>query len=80
LARITFRVAKAAVSRAVLDQSGAESLEEGHFMAMLGTPELVAGIAANPSDEELKQYLDQHPPTPTRQLDWIQIAATNSSS
>jgi hypothetical protein len=77
-ARITFRVAKAAVSRAVLDADGAEALSEGQFLAMLGTPGLVQGVAANPSDAELAAYLAQHPAPAWNQPAWIAEAVTTS--
>lgn len=70
-ARITFRVAKAAVSRAVLDAGGAEELAEGHFLAMLGRPGLVQGVAAHPSDDELRDYLSRYPVAPLPQPHWL---------
>lgn len=70
-ARITFRVAKAAVSRAVLDTNGAEQLEDGQFLAMLGNPNLIQGMATNPTDEELIAYLSQNPPPAPQLPDWI---------
>ena len=71
-ARITFRVAKANISRAVLDTDGAEGLAEGQFLAMLGS-NLKQGTAANPSDRELDTYLTQHPVTPITGQDWLLI-------
>ena len=71
-ARITFRVAKAAVSRAVLDAEGAETLTEGQFLAMLGKPNLVQGVAPNPTDADLIAYLAQHPQPVWQQPGWIQ--------
>ena len=71
-ARITFRVAKANISRAVLDTNGAEALAEGQFLAMLGS-HLERGTAANPSDRELDTYLTQHPVTPITGQDWLLI-------
>lgn len=59
-ARITFRVAKPNISRAVLDEGGAEMLEEGQFLAMLGRTELIRGLAAHPNDEQLRTYLQAH--------------------
>ncbi len=70
-ARMTFRVAKTAVSRAVLDSGGAENLEEGQFLAMLGTPQLIRGVAPNPTDEELITYLGTHPVSTTNRPEWL---------
>lgn len=70
-ARISFRVAKANVSRAVLDTNGAEALEEGQFLAILGHPDLVRGISANPGDAELTAYLAQHPRQPAPRQEWL---------
>ena len=74
-ARISFRVAKAAVSRAVLDSNGAEALATGHFLAMLGAAELVQGVAANPSDEELQGYLAKTAVTPIARPWWVESLA-----
>ncbi|MCI0396618.1 MAG: hypothetical protein L0322_17000, partial [Chloroflexi bacterium] len=78
-ARLTFRVAKASVSRAVLDTGGAEALGEGEFLAMLGTPDIINGVAPNPRDEELTAYLDNHPIPAVERPEWldgaVQIAA-----
>jgi hypothetical protein len=61
-------------SRAIFDESGAETLEQGQFMALLGEPRVVRGMSANPSDEELQAYLvhNQAPvlPPPT----WLETA------
>ncbi|MCP4422801.1 MAG: hypothetical protein GY805_39835, partial [Chloroflexi bacterium] len=72
-ARISFRVAKANVSRAVLDANGAETLAEGQFLAMLGYPDLVRGVSANPGDAELAAYLAQHPKQPTTRQEWLLV-------
>lgn len=74
-ARITFRVAKATVSRAVLDTNGAETLPEGQFLAMLGSPEIISGTAANPSDEELTAYLAHQPNSALERPSWARDAA-----
>jgi hypothetical protein len=71
-ARITFRVAKANISRAVLDTDGAEGLAEGQFLAMLGMG-LERGIAANPTDRELSAFLAQHPVPPITCQDWLLV-------
>lgn len=71
-ARISFRVAKAAVSRAILDSNGAEALATGHFLAMLGTAELVQGVAANPSDDELQMYLAKTAVAPIVRPWWVE--------
>jgi hypothetical protein len=70
-ARISFRVSKSNISRAVLDSGGAETLEEGQFLAMLGSGELVKGVSANPTDAELKTYLSQSPVRPVIGQDWL---------
>ncbi|MCL4266659.1 MAG: type IV secretion system DNA-binding domain-containing protein [Anaerolineae bacterium] len=73
-ARMTFRVAKTAVSRAVLDSGGAENLEDGQFLAMLGTPQLVNGFAPNPGDAELIAYLERHTPQIKPRPEWLHTA------
>jgi DNA segregation ATPase FtsK/SpoIIIE-like protein len=74
-ARVSFRMMQSSGSRAILDESGAETLEEGQFMALLGEPRVVRGMTANPSDEELRSYLayNQAPvlPPPT----WLETVA-----
>ena len=70
-ARITFRVAKVNISRAVLDSEGAEALNEGQFLAMLGTPDLVQGVAAHPHDEDLIQFISQQLTPPLQQPEWL---------
>jgi hypothetical protein len=55
----------------VLDSGGAETLEEGQFLAMLGSGELVKGVSANPTDAELKTYLSQSPVRPVIGQDWL---------
>ena len=70
-ARITFRVAKVNISRAVLDSEGAEALNEGQFLAMLGSPDLVQGVAAHPHDEELIQFISQQMTPPLQQPEWL---------
>ncbi|MCB8944367.1 MAG: hypothetical protein H6658_11510 [Ardenticatenaceae bacterium] len=72
-ARISFRVAKANISRAVLDTDGAESLGEGQFLAMLGS-QLEQGTAANPSDHDLTAFLTQHPVPPVTCQDWLLVS------
>jgi hypothetical protein len=57
--RISFRMFQAAGSRAILDQNGAEQLEDGQFLALLDAPGVQEGVAANPSDGELTSYLSQ---------------------
>ena len=68
-ARVSFRMMQSSGSRAILDESGAETLAQGQFMALLGEPRVVRGMTANPSDEELRSYLvhNQAPalPSPT---------------
>ncbi|MCA9938193.1 MAG: hypothetical protein KC418_06100 [Anaerolineales bacterium] len=59
-ARVSFRVLQAAGSRALLDEGGAEALEDGQFLALLDRPGVVRGMTANPSDEELRMYLMQY--------------------
>ena len=71
-ARISFRVAKANVSRAALDTEGAERLAEGHFLAMLKSS-LVQGVAPNPTDEQLIDYLNQYRVAPICQQDWLLV-------
>lgn len=73
-ARISFRVAKANVSRAVLDTDGAENLAEGQFLAMLGSPGLIHGVSANPGDAELTAYLTQHRVQPVTRQDWLLVS------
>lgn len=70
-ARITFRVAKVNISRAVLDSEGAEALNEGQFLAMLGSPDLVQGVAAHPNDEDLIQFISQQMTPPLQQPEWL---------
>lgn len=70
-ARISFRVAKANISRAVLDTNGAETLEEGQFLAMLSSPQLVKGVSTNPSDMDLIEYLSKHSTLPVIQQAWL---------
>jgi hypothetical protein len=60
-ARLTFRMREPGGSRAMLDRQGAETLADGHFLALLDAPELVQGTAAKPDDEELRHYLDAQP-------------------
>ncbi|MCP4995920.1 MAG: hypothetical protein GY934_19405, partial [Gammaproteobacteria bacterium] len=72
-ARISFRVAKANVSRAVLDTDGAETLAEGQFLAMLGNHGLVRGVSANPGDADLAAYLGQHRVQPVTRQDWLLV-------
>lgn len=79
-ARITFRVAKTAVSRAVLDQSGAEALGDGEFLAMLDNPNIINGMAANPTDQELATYLAHYPPATTPRPEWLNTALQSLSS
>jgi hypothetical protein len=55
--RISFRMFQAAGSRAILDQNGAEQLEESQFLALLDKPGVQTGVAANPDDDELARYL-----------------------
>jgi hypothetical protein len=55
--RISFRMFQAAGSRAILDQNGAEQLEESQFLALLDKPGVQHGVAANPADEELMAFL-----------------------
>ena len=57
--RISFRMFQAAGSRAILDQNGAEQLEESQFLALLDAPGVQEGVAANPSDADLASYLTQ---------------------
>jgi hypothetical protein len=57
--RISFRMFQASGSRAILDQNGAEQLEESQFLALLDKPGVQTGVAANPSDDELSRYLDR---------------------
>ena len=73
-ARISFRVAKANVSRAVLDTDGAETLADGQFLAMLGNHGLIRGVSANPGDVELAAYLAQHRVQPATHQDWLLVA------
>ena len=73
-ARVSFRVTKANVSRAVLDAGGAETLEEGQFLAMIGSGEIVKGVSANPTDAELKAYLTGHPVQPAIGQDWLLLS------
>jgi hypothetical protein len=55
--RISFRMFQSAGSRAILDQNGAEQLEENQFLALLSEPGVRAGVAANPGDGQLARYL-----------------------
>jgi hypothetical protein len=73
-ARISFRVSKSNISRAVLDASGAETLEEGQFLAMIGSSELIKGVSANPTDAELKAYLAGCPAQPVIGQDWLLLS------
>jgi hypothetical protein len=73
-ARVSFRVTKAGISRAVLDASGAETLEEGQFLALLGSQEIVKGVSANPTDAELKTYLAGYPVQPVIGQDWLLLS------
>ncbi len=70
-ARISYKVAKSNISRAVLDANGAEELGENQFLAMLGSGELVKGVSANPSDEEIITYLSQNPTQPIKKQSWL---------
>jgi hypothetical protein len=69
--RVSFRMIQAAGSRAILDEKGAEALSDGAFMALLDRPGVVTGMAANPSDDELRNYLRQQPATPLAQPLWL---------
>lgn len=71
-ARISFKVAKSAVSRAILDTDGAESLADGQFLATLGRPGLVHGVAADPGDDELADYLAYHPAPALPRPTWLE--------
>ena len=73
-ARVSFRVAKANISRAVLDSGGAETLEEGQFLAMIGSGEVIKGVSANPTDAELKTYLAGYPVQPVVSQDWLLLS------
>jgi hypothetical protein len=73
-ARVSFRVAKANISRAVLDSGGAETLEEGQFLAMIGSGEIIKGVSANPTDAELKTYLAGYPVQPVISQDWLLLS------
>ena len=73
-ARVSFRVAKANISRAVLDSGGAETLEEGQFLAMIGSGEIIKGVSANPTDAELKNYLAGYPVQPVISQDWLLLS------
>lgn len=72
MARISFWVTKANISRAVLDEGGAEKLGEGQFLAMLGSGELVKGVAPHPSDDDLLIYHLEHYQSPLPIPEWMQ--------
>ena len=71
-ARVSFRVMQSAGSRAILDESGAETLEQGQFMALLDHPGVVRGVTANPGDEELKAYLTSNPAPALTPPAWLE--------
>jgi hypothetical protein len=75
-ARISFRVMQSPGSRAILDETGAESLEQGQFMALLGEPGVVRGMTANPSDEELRSYLAYSPAPALPPPAWLETASS----
>lgn len=69
--RLSFRMMQSSGSRAILDESGAETLGDGAFMALLNQPGVVHGMAANPTDDELRSYLHQQPATRLQQPVWL---------
>jgi hypothetical protein len=74
--RVSFRMMQAAGSRAVLDEGGAEALDEGQFMALLDRPGVVHGVTANPGDEELGHYLAANPAPGLVRPEWLDGAAS----
>lgn len=74
-ARISFRLIQASGSRAILDATGAETLADGQFLALLDRPGLVQGMSANPSDEELVGYLGQRRLADVTRPAWLTGAA-----
>ena len=79
-ARVSFRVMQSSGSRAILDETGAESLEQGQFMALLGEPGVVRGMTANPSDEELRSYLAYNQATALPPPAWLETASSASET
>lgn len=77
--RVSFRMMQAAGSRAVLDEGGAEALDEGQFMALLDRPGVVRGVTANPGDEELGLYLAANPAPTLVRPEWLDVAASTES-
>jgi len=73
--RVSFRMMQAAGSRAVLDEGGAEALDEGQFMALLDRPGVVRGVTANPGDEELGHYLTVNPAPALVRPEWLDVVA-----
>jgi hypothetical protein len=68
--RIAFRTRDESTSRAMLDQGGAERLEENQFLAMLNGS-LVRGVAFHPQDEDLANFIDSRPAPALPELTWI---------
>jgi hypothetical protein len=71
--RISFRMFQAAGSRAILDQNGAEQLEESHFLALLDRPGVQQGVAANPDDNELVSYLQVQTSREYQHPQWLPV-------
>lgn len=67
---VAFRVKDQAVSRAVLNESGAETLQEGHFLTVLS--HLVHGLAFMPSDDEVSVFLRQNQARVMEEPKWIE--------
>lgn len=70
--RIAFRMRDESTSRAMLDQSGAESLAENQFLAMLNGS-LVQGVAFHPQDNDLVDFLDARPVAALPEVTWSTV-------
>ncbi len=71
---LSFRVKDDSASRLILGASGAESLPDRQFLAVMGV-EIIRGAAFAPEDGEIETFLDAHTVNALPELAWLELPA-----